>query len=546
MQPSTCHTSTVSAPPNDFVLPHQDPNIAAATSALIFPQSHELFRSSPTRPSDSGSRRSRSSKRGNPPATSSTRSRRNYNDHEVSEILRNDGYQARHRSPSASRSIRGTSNRGSSRSRCSTTQSSFNDRITQSLRSRADDELEDVGEWGQRNPTPPRVTFATDIPSRWSASTVSSADTGSKDAPARASTDSQTPRRSKFVEGSMSDRSLGISSAWHKKMNITGLEGIDEAASAALTPRPSKGDMNKPLPTIPTPKTTKKIGMFKFGSHSKDPTKDADKNVQAEEPSSRRKGLRSSRSFFNFRLFNTSKSDMSTEPSNDPTTPKAKQLKISKKKLPSEQEKTTNVLNERKRKAEEAYAEQFGNRKSPKKHATDTATRTPLAPSTLNAPMPVTAIRVKPSRVPSLTRKHTQANLKKSDSSRSLHSTSTSPLRKRPSRKDLEQENAELRAMLAQERERNVSLSINKDPLKDRGTQNNVKTCGLGWGLENIPPVPQLPGQGALTVMEGRALRSKGKVFELDGSEIKGNGSWRGRSLDMDKKERFEWPEDVF
>ena len=136
------------------------------------------------------------------------------------------------------------------------------------------------------------------------------------------------------------------------------------------------------------------------------------------------------------------------------------------------------LLNERKRKAEEAYAEQFGNRKSPKTHATDTANRTPLQPSVAsvtNAPTPVTAIRRKPvkdQRGPVLSRKQPVANLKTSVSSRSLRSASAASLRKRPSRKDLESENAELRAMLVKERERNQTIAVNGDPLKDYGAHS--------------------------------------------------------------------------
>ena len=550
MPPPAVNATSSSACRDASILPQQDPNIRAATTALIFPHSHELFYQSPPRRSESGSRRSRTAKRTTPSASSS-RSKRVPTDHEVSQTLRNDGFQERARAVSANRSGQDQSREGSARSRSSIAPSSYRERVDRSTGSRASDKAEDAGEWGQRKPFPPRVNFAIEVPpvSRWSATTASSIDTEDGEATPRASGESQTPRKSKFIEGSMNVRSLATSSAWRHDKHTSASDG-DGKDVGPVTPGRRKGDKNKPLPAIPSPKTIKKTGLFRFGSHNKEPPQEADKDANGEEPTSRRKGLRGSKSIFNFKLFNSSKVDISAKPHVDPSTPRAKAPKITKRKQPaSEQDKTVDLLNERKRKAEEAYAEQFGNRKSPKTHATDTANRTPLQPSVAsvtNAPTPVTAIRRKPvkdQRGPVLSRKQPVANLKTSVSSRSLRSASAASLRKRPSRKDLESENAELRAMLVKERERNQTIAVNGDPLKDYGAHSKTGNTGPAMaGLENIPPVPRLPGKGALDVLEGRLLRSHGKVSELGGMDVWG----RERSLEMGEKEPWEWPDDVF
>lgn len=525
----------------------EDPNIAAATSALIFPQSHNLFESSPRRPQESSSQRSRKGKRRDHSTSSSRRPavrRKLINDREVSELLRNDGFQTQNRSPSATRSTTAESDDvgGSCRSKQSTNCSAIHARQTRSPNSCNIDseELQYAGEWGEAIPMHPDSTSSRHNSEDGSTGSSAKLDDGPETP--RASLDSTAnPRRSRFIEGTMNGRSMGVASSWYNDVEITGYaSGLDASPLKRASLQQHLCDTNKPLPAVPSPKSSKRRGMFRFGGHKE--------GGNSEENPGRKKALRSSKSIFNFRLFNTDAKESKADPADtsNVATPKAsKAAKISKKKGLSGPDTDTNLLNERKRKAEEAYAEQFGFKKRSKHHTEDTANKPPLTPPTANATTvttPLTAFRPRRDRPVGLSLE-VQPNLKSSVSSRALQQAHSS-LRKRPSRKDLEAENAELRALLARERERNHTVAINGDPFKDHDARNSLdeKATSFG-GLENIPPVPRLPGKGALQLLEGNHLPARPKVV---GNHEHASAAGKPGSKAIGVKEPFEWPEDVF
>lgn len=554
-QPPT-HLAAVNAETRETSSPNilkhasEDPNIAAATTALIFPQSHNLFESSPYRPQELSSQPPRSNKRKSS-TTGSLNSgrqavrRKPVSDREVSELLRNDGFQAQHRSPSAPRSTPAHSDTFDALppSQQSSIRSTVSARQTRSSRRRSSSGIEDpemVGEWGETIPLHPRrsISAHNDVKQ---GKNESEEDVDANVTP-RASYDSTaTPRRSKFVEGTMNNRSMGVASTWY---------GISEKVGSAggLSASPSKGTIqdqfkDKPLPAVPGPKSTKRRGRFKFGTQKEDGSN--------EESTSHKKNLRNNVSMFHFKLFNSdskdSKSD-SVKYGNQATPKASKTAKISKRKAASEVNAEVNLLNERKRKAEEAYAEQFGFKKRSKNHREDTANKPPLTPSAVNATTattPLTTLRPRKDRLRAPS-PGTQPKLKSSTSSRSLRTAPTS-LRKRPSRKDLEEENAELRALLARERERNSSIAVNSDPLKDREVKVTMDGRTMNFSsLENIPPVPRLPGKGTLQLLEGNHSRLRPKAEGLFENNDYVEHERRSGEKAIGVKQSFEWPEDVF
>lgn len=403
------------------------------------------------------------------------------------------------------------------------------------------EELTGIGEWGEAIPTRPRDSSSSHDAEDKGMDAIEN-DDQELITPRASSESTNAARRSRFVEGTMNMRSMGVASTWYNDTK-------NENDAGRLSMSPSKdvdfsqvlGDRNKPLPAVPSPKSTKRRrGMFRFGGHKED---------EGQEINDRRKGLRSSRSIFNFKLFNTDGGESKSEPTDSQTTatPKpAKYSKISKKKALSETEAQTNLLNERKRKAEEAYAEQFGFKKRQKYHAEDSANKPPTMPSAsiaATATTPLTAFKQSKDKSGPPSAAPHNPKLQGSASSRSLRAVGPA-LRKRPSRKDLEDENAKLRALLALERERNNSISVNGDPHKDHLVKSPVGGNSAKFGdLENIPPVPRLPGKGALQLLEGYHLRSRAKIECL--SDEQGDGM-AGKSRGAGMKESFEWPDDVF
>jgi hypothetical protein len=300
-------------------------------------------------------------------------------------------------------------------------------------------------------------------------------------------------RMSKFLEGSMNERSFGIASSWFQES-------------------PFEGD--KPLP--PTPES-------KHVRFSCTPVREAldEPAIEQEATTAKkreRKGLRRSMSNFNFQAI-SEKIKTFTGSSHDIAAEAGEKKKLHKP------DPSTDLLNERKRKAEEAYVAQFGTKKQKF-----------TKPATTTAPSP----NVGNTQPQSRNLDHTPRTLR--SSRRSIATSLPSPgLRKKKSRRELERENADLRARLAQQ-DHNPSAQAENfvrgrvvmvSPGKQRGK--------LG---EDVPPVPQLPGRGVLKVLENSKRNSKVLVLERKSEELKVD---ERRDVHVKGgRKSFEWPEDVF
>ncbi|KAJ9649910.1 hypothetical protein H2198_010767 [Neophaeococcomyces mojaviensis] len=192
----------------------------------------------------------------------------------------------------------------------------------------------------------------------------------------------QRPQKSSFVEGSMNERSKAIASTWQP--HSSGIAQTFEASDHSIcsdndsdaTPRPSierrtstssSFDINdfKPLPPTPSTLTTtiKRLGQkFKPGeAKANPPTKAVDLKAQR----SPKKGLRKSMS--TWKIFSTSISDLDSDETANANNVSVRtnntiksRDKMRTKIVPISDDVQRSVLDDRKRKAEIAYAEQFG------------------------------------------------------------------------------------------------------------------------------------------------------------------------------------------
>ena len=365
-------------------------------------------------------------------------------------------------------------------------------------------------------------------------------------------------RRSKFLEGSMNARSVNVASSWYHD-NTSGSEGFDDPVAGSMmdcdgdsdaTPRATK----PPPPTpAPAPTTTKK-NIFRFGSGRS--SEESARTVEETKAAKERKGLKKSISIWNFqslgeKIFGGSTSDAVSETSTDTITNKPRRAQKGKK-----TGIVTDIdnLNERKRKAERAYAQQFGLKRQ-KSNIGQSVSSTPV-----NADAKKISIDDKRPNTPILFHR-------KRDQRTPVGQNRTAEAfdaRKRPSRKDLEKENQQLRNMLRESQSMTFSrtASFSSIDLTIKDQENFVRGPAVmlspgkkhGKRKEDIPPVPKLPHQGVLAELQNRSglLRAdmdagkenqgsfKTIVESEEGVEMGENG--RGHSI----AEQWEWPEDVF
>jgi hypothetical protein len=224
-------------------------------------------------------------------------------------------------------------------------------------------------------------------------------------------------RTSKFFEGSMNERSFGIASSWFHEV---------------------QSDSDKPLP--PTPAT--KHVTFSCTPVRESPEGRAEQTPRLATSNKRkaRRGLRKSISNFNFQTLSEKIRIFGSlyHHDSDPTSPTDKekekeQEKEQEKEKPKSASRShlrgADILSERKRKADEAYALQFGFKKA-------RPAGPPTAPSSSSSTSTAGPLNTSTSSLsyPSST-----------SSSKSAHPPN---LRKKKSRRELERENAELRARL--------------------------------------------------------------------------------------------------
>lgn len=384
----------------------------------------------------------------------------------------------------------------------------------------------------------------------------------------------QNTRKSKFFEGSMNERSVGVSSTWDVNGERLSEEtsGADEDADS--TPRDSRtsmdsfnsSDLSEFRPTSTTPATLKQR-LSRLASSFK-LNEDTTKRPEVIQAQPKRKGLRKSMSTWGFHSFGE-KVKFFGASAGDPDA----------KKRGTEQ---VDGLNERKRKAEEAYAEQFGTKKQKNNDgiAAEDRNRTVRGPSRTLKKRSVSAQQTPTTRrrrnVPSSTTVMGQ------EDPAEVRETEDLDLRKRPSRRELEKENQQLRALLRERQARtrgNLQLSASRSslhlPLEDHDVPVEPVTARVVTPKKahphsskaGVPPVPPLPNKAVLAT-----LGNKAPVHNATAAQPKAATSWKDtgtikrvtRSSKLDPptevqnenldptqtqsahKEEWQWPDDVF
>lgn len=299
----------------------------------------------------------------------------------------------------------------------------------------------------------------------------------------------QTSRTSKFIEGSMNERSFGIASSWLQRASI---------------------ESGKPLP--PTP-ATKHVTFSCTPAHE---SLEEHANELLTTKRKERRSLRRSISNFNFHGL-SEKMKFFGGPSNDAASEAQGKMEAPKPEI------GINILNERKRKADEEYAVQFGFKKQ--KFGTQP---NPPAPS------------------PNVggNKRHSRTVDQNSHISRSSRRFGTAALAnhglpRKKSRRELESENAELRARLTQQGHQTPARSQNFIRGKAVMLSPGKKRGRLG---EDVPPVPQIPGRGILKVLEDSKRNSMAPIMEQKGETSNGDGKKHAHIA----RQHFDWPDDVF
>ena len=151
----------------------------------------------------------------------------------------------------------------------------------------------------------------------------------------------EASKRSKFLEGSMNERSIAVASSWHEADTVSEFD-TDTDEDTEVTPRPAKirtsHDDQKVSGESETPAVSKR--RF-FGFRKTTQSTDDDTKQKASSPKKPRRGLRKSLSIWNFHSSEPN-SQVSLQPT-EHTTPRPKP--ISKTLSPAKNEK--NILDER-------------------------------------------------------------------------------------------------------------------------------------------------------------------------------------------------------
>jgi hypothetical protein len=328
---------------------------------------------------------------------------------------------------------------------------------------------------------------------------------------------SHTGRPSKFIEGSMNERSFSIASSWFQ-------EGLS--------------DSDKPLPpTPPTKHVTFSCAPVRESLEEQEQVTELPTTHKRKE----RKGLRRSISNFNFHSLSEKMKIFSGQ------SYEVAAAEAAEKKKAQKLDSGVEILNERKRKADEAYAAQFGFKKQKFTISSTSCVPGPAAPSPNVG-----------STHHAQSQHNTHTSFRALRPSPSIASMRSPGLRKKKSRRELENENAELRARLVAQQDQQLL----HHPAGAGGSSENfvrgkvvMVSPGVGRGKlgEDVPPVPALPtgmdglgmGRGVLRLLENGTGsgngKGEGKVagFGEDGKVRKQTEAQMGRKS-------FEWPEDVF
>ena len=381
-------------------------------------------------------------------------------------------------------------------------------------------------------------------------------------------------RKSKFLEGSMNDRSQAIASTWpvgSMTKSVPARESAedDDTTSEGNHKRPRSFSLFKDKDyTLASGREKTSRPSSYVNANTSSITNNTNRQP-SENPSlihqkskGQNLGLRSSFSTLNFqgisekfKIFGSSKAQ--AKPSNKTAIAPEKEVEAFKA-----------LMNERKRKAEAAYAEQFGYKKQ---RAGDDIAGT----KAIHFSRPLTTIHNQ-SQVPATAAvQRTVSKMPESASTPSPSNPNPAPtasvcprhassgtLKKRPSRRDLEKENAELRALLAAElrRHRSAGNFTDVDPAAYENGDFVTLKPGKGMGVvpgkdspEDIPPLPRLSHTRAESWSTGNNQDTEMKVGH---NANEANFAERMKSRPFSTGDevrigsagvvRWDWPEDCF
>ncbi|EXJ91995.1 hypothetical protein A1O3_00545 [Capronia epimyces CBS 606.96] len=330
-------------------------------------------------------------------------------------------------------------------------------------------------------------------------------------------------RNSKFAEGSMNERSTGVSSTWleHESDSCISDTESDNDSTPRASPQRSSVDLEEFKPAAVTPATLRqrlfKIGTaFKSHEHAR---KQVESETQPEgEKNKKKKGLRKSISMWN--IHNVGGKMKTFGGSSTDLTPKA-----------ATQDKTLEVLNDRKRKAEEAYAQQFG----PKKRKSNVGQETNLheqAPEKTPSATGGRPVSRRESKTPIKKRRTAQpAPVEITADCDIVGSHSDIDHHKRPSRRELEKENQQLRAMLRQQHQEPVlelkdsqpkPTSTSLQPPAESGHESDMIPAKLSCKKPNqkprreLPPIPQIPERIVLKNLSNTRQQPQAKAKNMN------------------------------
>ncbi|OCT52503.1 hypothetical protein CLCR_09853 [Cladophialophora carrionii] len=306
----------------------------------------------------------------------------------------------------------------------------------------------------------------------------------------------QSTRPSKFAEGSMNDRSAGVSSSWNDHGSLASISGTDESDNDT-TPRPSPQRSSidviefNPQP-VAAPTFTRRL--FKLGTKAKpkDVSKAAvSKTEQDLQTVRKKKGLRKSMSLWN--LHGDKRKAAASQADLNNTSP---------------EKSNVDVLNDRKRRAEEAYFQQYGMKRRKSNVALATSDD-----ESAEKPPAATRGRTPSRRIPSSAKRRlswSSSTIATAEST-TFDEVNDVDLQKRPSRRELEKENQQLRAMLKQQREGARVAAVTLEPITPSSrllsleppssreaektplhASPNKKSSRENLGV-SLPPVPPLP-----------------------------------------------------
>jgi hypothetical protein len=368
-----------------------------------------------------------------------------------------------------------------------------------------------------------------------------------------------TSRPSRFVEGSMSDRSVAVASTWNEnglRLSESSERSAEDTDSDA-TPRASRQshdsgssfDVSDFQPVSAAPATIKGRLTKLVKRNAQEKSK-----PQRHEPKAK-KGLRKSISTWNFhalgdkmRFFGASSSDSAEDAASTSSQTQPDNSHLAE-------------LNDRKRKAELAYAQQFGMKKQKSNDGLPVpdhrALRTPAQPRALKKRS--VSGRSMHSSKPTWTQVDVPRpiDVTHGSSTAKLHDLSHDH-RKQASRSELEKENQQLRALLREQRvqqvavvhrsasKSNVHLPLDQDdaqvgmpltttdrlafpftspgrphgsqPAAGRGGQSTKRTAGRNTSLPPVPPLPSRPVLAALVNTNKHTTHTKAGDPSFGGS----------------------------